>query len=230
MFISGEVVSRRWYLDFTDRPYRFSDSRNRFTTIGCDTLACIKGHKDGDSYRSGCVSVCDDAGSLATGSCSGIGCCQTAIPRGMSYYEVSFAGEFNNSKLSRTEGGRVPLVVDWAIGENSCEEAQRDREAYAWISKHSECANSTNGPGYLCNCSSGYQGNPYLQNGCQDIVECALKEQYPCFGVCTNKQGGYNCVCPPGTQGDPFRPGDCYPESLSLAVKLIIEDMCFSTK
>ncbi|CAL9202850.1 wall-associated receptor kinase 2-like [Musa acuminata AAA Group] len=249
--LSGEVVSRRWSLDFTDRPYRFSDGRNRFTTIGCDTLAYIKGHKDGDSYRSGCVSVCDDAGSLANGSCSGIGCCQTAIPRGMSYYEVSFAREFNNSKvwrfdpcsyavlvdedwfefrtsyvtsdeLSRTEGGRVPLVVDWAIGEDSCEEARRDRAAYACISKHSECANSTNGPGYLCNCSSGYQGNPYLQNGCQDIDECALKEKYPCFGVCTNKQGRYNCVCPPGTQGDPFRPGACYPESLSLAVKLII--------
>ncbi|XP_042422507.1 uncharacterized protein LOC122010140 isoform X2 [Zingiber officinale] len=48
------------------------------------------------------------------------------------------------------------------------------------------------------------------------------KEDYPCFGVCTNKSGGYSCVCSPGKQGDPFTDGACYRESLSLAMKLLI--------
>ncbi|CAN6279609.1 unnamed protein product [Urochloa humidicola] len=52
----------------------------------------------------------------------------------------------------------------------------------------------------LCNCSSGYRGNPYLEEGCQDIDECKFPEQYPCLGQCTNTIGGYSCTCPKGTR------------------------------
>ncbi|CAL9748815.1 unnamed protein product, partial [Musa acuminata subsp. burmannicoides] len=52
---------------------------------------------------------------------------------------------------------------------------------------------SSNGPGYLCYCLSGYQGNPYLLDGCKDIDECVDKDQYPCQGICQNTNGSYNC-------------------------------------
>ena len=129
-----------------------------------------------------------------------MGCCQTAIPKGMGFYNVSFDGGYDTSQISRlglgrcsyavlmdaeevqfqrttytnttdfndTSIGRAPVVMDWAIrdGTSSCEVAKRNHSTYACLSSNSECVVSPNGPGYLCNCSSGYEGNPYLPDGC----------------------------------------------------------------
>ncbi|XP_073111397.1 wall-associated receptor kinase 2-like isoform X2 [Elaeis guineensis] len=249
----AEVSYSTWYLQFIGEPYRFSDADNKFTVVGCDTLAYIRGQNQREiSYTSGCVSVCHSSESLTNGACSGIGCCQTSIPKGINFYNVTFDGNFNNSQvwnfnpcsfavlaevdwlnfstayittreLNETNGGRAPVVLDWAIGNQTCEVAQRNTTSYACLGKHSNCSDSTNGPGYLCSCSSGYQGNPYLPNGCQDINECDLKEKYPCNGICTNTDGGYKCTCPRGTKGDP-KNGTCNSDhsNLSTSMKLVI--------
>ncbi|CAL9082292.1 unnamed protein product, partial [Musa acuminata var. zebrina] len=218
-----------WYLNFTDTPYRFSDDLNKFTVIGCDTLAYFGGWKRPDTYWSGCGSVCHNEVSLVNSSCSDIGCCQTAIPKDLAYYEVQFASNFNSSSIWNFSpcsyavfNGKAPLVVDWAIGNETCQVAQRNITSYACISEHSECLNSSNGPGYLCNCSSGYHGNPYVAQGCQDINECDDKDRYPCLGICKNTVGSYDCSCPPGTHGNPFNGNCTADQKLSLPVKVII--------
>ncbi|XP_038972486.1 wall-associated receptor kinase 2-like [Phoenix dactylifera] len=247
---SHNVSYYMWSLDFIGDPYRFSDDKNKFFVVGCDTLAYFNGKNQKDSYSGGCVLRCNSAESLTNGSCSGIGCCQTTIPKGINYYEVTFDGNFNNSRvgkfnpcsyavlaevnwfnfttayvttseLNETNGGRAPAVLDWAIGNETCEVAQRNTTSYGCRSEHSDCFNSSNGPGYLCNCSRGYEGNPYLPDGCQDIDECALK--YPCNGTCTNIPGDYICTCPPGTKGD-AKKGTCTPDhgSRISSVKLVI--------
>ncbi|WZZ18860.1 hypothetical protein YC2023_111949 [Brassica napus] len=43
---------------------------------------------------------------------------------------------------------------------------------------------------YQCSCRSGYEGNPYLPDGCQDIDECRT-----IYGVC----GKNKCVNVPGS-------------------------------
>uniref|UniRef100_J3LI67 EGF-like calcium-binding domain-containing protein n=1 Tax=Oryza brachyantha TaxID=4533 RepID=J3LI67_ORYBR len=81
--------------------------------------------------------------------------------------------------------------VDWAIRNvASCDIAKRNRTDYACRTTNSDCVNSTNGVGYLCYCSKGYEGNPYHDGGCQDINECEQPDEYPCFGECTNTKGG----------------------------------------
>uniref|UniRef100_A0A2N9IK48 Protein kinase domain-containing protein n=1 Tax=Fagus sylvatica TaxID=28930 RepID=A0A2N9IK48_FAGSY len=61
--------------------FSISNNRNKFTAIGCDTSAVIEGNL-GTTYATGCISLCNSKDDVITGSCSGIGCCQTAIPKG----------------------------------------------------------------------------------------------------------------------------------------------------
>ncbi|XP_078166902.1 wall-associated receptor kinase 3-like [Carex rostrata] len=211
-------IDYQWNLSGT--PFRFNNDKNKFTVIGCDTLAYIQFGNETNLNWGGGVSVCSGLSSIINGSCSGIGCCQTAIPKQTNYYYVEFATTFNNSGVynfslcgyavlmeydgfmfssdyittNKLYNQSMPVVLDWAIGNETCEIAKGNR-SYACISDNSVCMNSSNGPGYFCNCSTGYIGNPYLAGGCQDIDECANKNQ--CSKKCHNLPGTYRCSCPP---------------------------------
>ncbi|XP_042431103.1 wall-associated receptor kinase 2-like isoform X1 [Zingiber officinale] len=225
--------SPEWYFKMNGWPYRFSDADNKFTVIGCDTFAYINGTQGGKPYRSGCMTFCqnDSLSAGGSGSCAGLGCCQTSVPRGLDYIAVWFDSEHNGSStrsfspcsyavlveennfsfqssyitttdfLVESYHGRVPVVLSWAIGYTTCEEARLDYSSYACVSEHSKCVDSSAAPGYLCNCSIGFEGNPYVRNGCQDINECQIHPN-PCKGNCYNTLGGYNCSCPQGTTGN----------------------------
>ncbi|PIA35624.1 hypothetical protein AQUCO_03500170v1 [Aquilegia coerulea] len=107
------------------------------------------------------------------------------------------------------------IVLDWAIGVHTCKEAKRNAANFECRSEHSECFDSANGPGYRCRCLEGYQGNPYLHNGCQDIDEC--KGQHKCIkeAHCVNIIGSYHCECPYGYSDDGGENGlGCRPSNL----------------
>ncbi|KAF8387866.1 hypothetical protein HHK36_026528 [Tetracentron sinense] len=214
------------WINMSRTPYTVSDTRNIFTAIGCDTLAYIAGFNGQRQYTGGCLSLCDSQEYITNGTCSGIGCCQTLIPRGFqvftselrSYYNHTRTWKFNPctfafivekgwynfsaSDLHDFHGRtHVPAVLDWAIGNETCEQVQRGDSA---CGKNSYCLDAVNGPGYLCFCNKGYRGNPYLSHGCQDIDECADTNSNHCEEICTNTPGSYRCSCPPGTydEGD----------------------------
>lgn len=210
---SGSMDKGNWWsLNLTDSPYRFSDTGNKFTVVGCGFLAYIGDVGNKGQLMSGCVSSCPRGGDLSTladGPCSGVGCCQTAIPKGLQFYQVSFdENHFNNNRsfsrcsfaaliesskfvfsanytttttaFNETYGGQPPILVDWAIGGNdTCDIAQKKTESYACVSRNSQCFNSSNGPGYICNCTSGFKGNPYLIDGCRGNKLISLYLQVP---------------------------------------------------
>ncbi|KAJ1694721.1 hypothetical protein LUZ63_011419 [Rhynchospora breviuscula] len=189
-----QVEYNRNYAMLYGSSFRFNDNKNKFMVIGCDTLA-FANFSDGQDYNwVGCASRCSSLEGLTNGSCSGLGCCQTVIPKGTTVIGVDFDPSYNNSDdvhsfgrcgyamlmeddgfmfdttyitTDDLKGQKMPLVIDWAIGNTTCDVAQNNRSSYVCISYNSVCLNS--GPGYLCNCSDGYQGNPYLKDGCQGL-------------------------------------------------------------
>ncbi|KAL7132367.1 hypothetical protein ABFS83_12G069400 [Erythranthe nasuta] len=44
-----------------------------------------------------------------------------------------------------------------------------------------------------CSCDEGFEGNPYLPEGCSDIDECSNSTLNSCPGRCSNKIGNYEC-------------------------------------
>ncbi|XP_021283925.1 LOW QUALITY PROTEIN: putative wall-associated receptor kinase-like 16 [Herrania umbratica] len=209
-----------------------NNTRNKFTAIGCDTLAVVRGASE--EYATGCLSLCMELADVINGSCSGIGCCQTAIPKGVRGYNITLGSYLNHSNVladnpcsyafvaehtaynfSNSDLGgydlqkkQFPVILDWTIGSNTnCSEAKEDKNNFA-CKENSNCVDSEISSGsYTCKCFEGFEGNPYLSNGCQDIDECQTLEPKPCNMTCHNFPGSYNCSCPEGFQGDGWNNG-----------------------
>ncbi|CAD6337800.1 unnamed protein product [Miscanthus lutarioriparius] len=230
---------------------KVSYTKNKFTAIGCATIANIVGSTDeiidlnNLHYTSACSSFCDSDLRISRGpNCDGLGCCQTSLPPRLSafyfgffYYDdllnnpsaqgfspcsYAFVVEVSEFKFDRSyaeysnfqKQDGVPLVLDWSVGSETCEEAKKNSSSFACRALNSVCINATNGSGYRCICSQGYQGNPYLDEGCQDINECDDPSIYPCInGNCINTIGSYNCSCPGGTESKDPKNIACTPVS-----------------
>ncbi|KZV38494.1 wall-associated receptor kinase 3-like [Dorcoceras hygrometricum] len=220
-------------IDLAGSPYSFSEL-NRFTVVGCDDLALILG-REGRNFTSGCLSLCSQKNDLLDGYCTGIGCCQTPIPRGLKNFVsalsslsnhtnvwsfdacgYAFIGDQNVFKFRVSDFSdenyqnrtiqEVPIVIDWALDQSeNCEEAEKSADFAC--KGNSVCVDSDTGlGGYRCNCTVGYEGNPYLSPGCTDINEC---NSNPCDvnGICTNTPGNFSCACKRGYSGDGRKDG-----------------------
>lgn len=149
---------------YLSSPYTFSEAKNRFTAMGCDSLFLIR--QNGWNLG-GCLSFCNDTrGDMI---CIGINCCQTRMPPLLRYFNTSlrsidnkndqgicryaFIAEWNwflSLKdiyiVERME--QVPAVLDWKIdGECSGNSSL--------CGKNSVC-NQTSANQISCDCIRGY--------------------------------------------------------------------------
>ncbi|KAI8016660.1 Wall-associated receptor kinase 2 [Camellia lanceoleosa] len=225
----GTPLQSNIYASLNATNFPISSTKNKFTTIGCDTYGYLRIFNNSFALAIGCVSACMNMSYIPDdGSCSGIGCCQTSVPKQLSYIEVD-AGSYNNhtnvsdfnpcsyafvveeaafnfskTYLQNFTEDMVPLVLDWGIRDNeTCDEAKRNLTSYA-CGDHSDCYKAEIGHGYLCKCSKGYKGNAYLSDGCKDIDECADPNLNQCVekSKCLNTPGDYMCACPKRYHGD----------------------------
>ncbi|KAK8681798.1 hypothetical protein V6N13_054199 [Hibiscus sabdariffa] len=205
--------------------YNVSSTRNKFTAIGCDTYAYLNGFIGNKSYSAGCMSVCNRFEDLVDGSCSGFGCCQIQIPDGLKTVDVeaySFNNHVNVSSFNNCSYAfiveesrfrfssdyvqsipldqKFPVSLDWVVSDETCAEAAQNQSNYAC--QRSECYEPVNGSGYLCKCPVGFNGNPYLPEGCSDIDECKIRNPCDENAICYNLPGSFDCHCKGGYQGD----------------------------
>ncbi|KAF5450672.1 hypothetical protein F2P56_031002 [Juglans regia] len=211
----------------TTATFTISNIKNKFFAVGCDTYANLTAYRNNEPFSIGCMSTCQSLTNVDSGSCSGIGCCQVDIPTGLKNFTLeansfdyhknvydfspcSFAfvtnEEFKFSSdyletMPVDKEGNLKMVLDWAIGNQTCKTAPSKPDYVC--GQNAECDNPPEGvDGYHCKCKEGYEGNPYLHDGCQDIKECQVRKPCNATANCIDTEGGFTCTCPEGYEGD----------------------------
>ncbi|KZV19522.1 kinase [Dorcoceras hygrometricum] len=192
--------------------FTISAFQNSLALLGCNNSIWLH-DADNETIR-GCVAVCGPNSNDT--SCNGLNCCQIPLPEGFqqlkySYYRTVGSSIKDNScgyvfltehnwfqEDYKTYGGlhsdmsspfderfrSANMVLEWEV-EN------------ATLSNYSSCTyiNATRSTP-LCSCNPGFEGNPYLPGGCQDINECQNATLNICPGTCINTLGSYICQPP----------------------------------
>ncbi|KAF5180703.1 Wall-associated receptor kinase, partial [Thalictrum thalictroides] len=207
-------------------PFTISDSHNKLFAVGCDVFSYISDPTI-EQYISGCASLCpnnsDHHVDLLNGSCFGIGCCQTTIPKGFKMINLSvdsinrrtqLAGDSDFNRCSfaalldydpnnlNSNASSLVKALNHTIRTSTVtldwaigNTSCQNLSTGDECGSNSNCEDSITGFGYHCRCLRGFEGNPYL--GCQDIDECKL-DKCPKGAQCFNSEGGYECKRPPG--------------------------------
>jgi len=155
---------------------------NNSLVASCSSV-CPPAYQDGNKFAS-LVGV--------AGGCIGIGCCQANIYIGYSFYSIQINkldGSFdpgtelsdsiyivdqgnNYTSMNETATPETRQTLNWMIAYNMT--CPTNASAPECRSAYSSCLNTSDyamGPakGYKCQCSHGYQGNPYIADGCKGI-------------------------------------------------------------
>ncbi|CAE5958144.1 unnamed protein product [Arabidopsis arenosa] len=202
---------------------------NKLTAVGCNAFALLATFGM-QNYSTGCMSLCDSPPE-ANGECDGRGCCRTDVSLPLDSYEFQFGSrrflhqtsfhhfstctyaflveddKFNFSSSEDLKNlrnvMRFPVLLDWSIGNQTCEQVG----STSICGGNSTCFDSTTRTGYVCRCYEGFDGNPYLSPGCQDVNECTTSStiyKHNCSdpNTCRNKVGGFYCKCQSGYRLD----------------------------
>ncbi|KAL4616119.1 hypothetical protein ACB092_07G176000 [Castanea dentata] len=202
-------------------PFFFSKSRNIFIAMGCGNLAYLQ---SSDGFYSsltigGCMSVCEEHTIQPNGSsCNGIDCCKTSIPSDLDVFTSNVTWKYTDlntegcnygslvdqkwfeanstNHLEVREMSQVPVVLNWEINESLSSLVMESNSSHSTcqFAKGSSSLSGNMSTTFTCTCDSGFEGNPYLLDGCQDIDEC-LDPRSCSF---TNLRYGYRCVNLPG--------------------------------
>lgn len=186
-----------WGIDI--KHFSISSTRNKLVAVGCDTIGALSAYDyGGNNYTTGCVALCNRLNDIvANESCSGTGCCEISIPQGHVLNQVAYtsgsvfsnhsavhdfnpcgyaflvengAYTFESQDILKLEKKEFPVLLDWAVGNQTCQQAQKDLSSYACKDNKSTCYDATERSGYLCRCFDGYWGNPYLIHGCEGTI------------------------------------------------------------
>ncbi|KAK4784531.1 hypothetical protein SAY86_018899 [Trapa natans] len=205
--------------NLSESNFIFSQKNNIFISVGCGHMGLMETTTLGNSGLLGCTPKCPDQEGISVSSrlnnCpGGHGCCQATIPPDLQAINISFKeanksasatgpGDYaflvdkawlNNTggdaaKLIKECGEYAPVYLEWGVSNLTCGDSIS--------SPCSRCRKSLPSDDYpynRCFCLKGYEGNPYLSEGCRDINECEDSSGNPCGSArCVNTEGSYKC-------------------------------------
>ncbi|KAG2609312.1 hypothetical protein PVAP13_4KG028400 [Panicum virgatum] len=190
--------------------FTISSTKNKFTAIGCATIAVIQG-KNQHEYTSACGSFCSEDSIENSTECTGMGCCQTSIPSNLRHYHISFltVDVMNYTAVKNFSPCSYAFVAeaDWFKFKTSYAKStefgelyygNRDRGVHMvldWVVDNKTCGQAKKTKSYACLA---------MNSACIDA-------QNGLGGICSNTFGSYNCLCPLGTHSDDPKSIPCSP-------------------
>ncbi|KAF8007388.1 hypothetical protein BT93_K1404 [Corymbia citriodora subsp. variegata] len=178
-------------------PFIFSQTRNVFTSVGCNTMAIVNST---ESAVVGCRTKCAGTNTYTSRFSDCVGrdqCCQTTLPFNLQGFSVDFkedgGGPQGCSHAFLTDSSwflrsnvtglydlslndSVPVVLEWGIstGTNYGVELILQGNSSGYddpfrCRRYNFESYASDMPFMQCYCRRGYSGNPYLTEGCQGV-------------------------------------------------------------
>ncbi|GAB4836291.1 hypothetical protein Ancab_001207 [Ancistrocladus abbreviatus] len=175
--------------------YTFSADANRFTVVGCNNYALFS-ELDTDIMIGGCFALCSKEKDLSA-SCSGLGCCQTSLPKGLKSFSVVVRAFYN-----RTDAYNFDECGYAFLGENDTWNFRGAADLKAKASDFEEKIKK-NVPVVIEwtvgteNCNQSQLNSS--GHACQQNTRC----------VDFDGGTGYRCQCLPGYEGNPYLSPGC---------------------
>ncbi|KAH7575929.1 hypothetical protein JRO89_XS02G0255000 [Xanthoceras sorbifolium] len=197
-------------------PFIFSQTKNRILGVGCGNYSFLS---NDDSVIAQCsTATCGKNGNSSSYCQSTIGSplkgfapfIETSPDDQECHYVALVEQRFLEQNLKNRQDLRslthVPVVLEWSVLALSFDVFSRNKsKTYESSSacERSACSCfSSDSPTVRCNCLRGFEGNPYLLDGCQDIDECAANSNICGSQTCENFIGGYNCYSSPSSKAE----------------------------
>lgn len=182
-------------IDLRGTPYIFSNTANVFIVEGCASSAILSNRRN--VVQGGCSSLCDrdefglDSEQVVS-SCVGVGCCKINTSEinndGFEFYQLNVYNEptklhnctstmlvdqtynYTSGTNKLVQLSTVPTVLDWMVNSSTGITLPSDDKDTRNCERYNYNYSSTV-EGFLCYCTRGYFGNPYIPHGCQGNIK-----------------------------------------------------------